>query len=232
MENNTRTSSFLTRSQTRFGLGAAALTLAVSSMVLPSLAQEAARGGDGARGADFAQRMEERRAQAAERMQAALGASDEDFAVLAPMIEGVRQLQREAAVADARGGRRGGGGGADRPDRPDRGGEGADGNRGRGGDGAAGGRGRGGDEQAGGRGRGGRDIELSPEAASIRTAMEALRTATESADTAPEVLQRDIAALRAAKAAHAAKLTAAQEQLRGAVLARQEAVLIVSGLLD
>lgn len=232
MENNTRTSSFLTRSQTRFGLGAAALTLAVSSMVLPSLAQEAARGGDGARGADFAERMEERRAQAAERMQAALGASDEDFAVLAPMIEGVRQLQREAAVADARGGRRGGGGGADRPDRPDRGGEGADGARGRGGDGAAGGRGRGGDEQAGGRGRGGRDIELSPEAASIRTAMEALRTATESADTAPEVLQRDIAALRAAKAAHAAKLTAAQEQLRGAVLARQEAVLIVSGLLD
>lgn len=232
MENNTRTSSFLTRSQTRFGLGAAALTLAVSSMVLPSLAQEAARGGDGARGADFAQRMEERRAQAAERMQAALGASDEDFAVLAPMIEGVRQLQREAALGDARGGRRGGGGGADRPDRPDRGGEGADGARGRGGDGAAGGRGRGGDEQAGGRGRGGRDIELSPEAASIRTAMETLRTATESADTAPEVLQRDIAALRAAKAAHAAKLTAAQEQLRGAVLARQEAVLIVSGLLD
>jgi len=61
---------------------------------------------------------------------------------------------------------------------------------------------------------------------------EALRTAIENKDTKPEVLKEKTEALRAAKKKQAAELDAARAQLREVVTARQEAVLVLAGLLD
>lgn len=146
----------------------------------------------------------DRRAQAEQQLKTDLAVSDEEFEALKPMVASVMELRRESQMVSGDRGGRGGRGG------PDGGGDNAD-------------RGDRGDRQP---------PELSAEGTAIREALATLKTATENEATAPEVLTQHIASLRAAKAAHAAKLAAAQDELRSVVLARQEAVLIVRGLLD
>ncbi len=60
----------------------------------------------------------------------------------------------------------------------------------------------------------------------------ALRTAIENKDASAEVIKEKMEALRAAKKKQAGELEAARAQLREVVTARQEATLLLAGLLD
>ncbi|MBI1290746.1 hypothetical protein GC173_05825 [bacterium] len=62
--------------------------------------------------------------------------------------------------------------------------------------------------------------------------MEALRTTVESADSTPEQISKAVADLRKAREARAAELKTAREELRELLTPKQEAILIVDGLLD
>jgi hypothetical protein len=128
-----------------------------------------------------------------ERTKERLGASDEEWNVIKPLLSDVMKLQFQ-------GGRRGGMMFAGR-----RGGD-------QGGD-------RGGD-------RGPSRMEQQmPEATALQTAVE--NQGTPAAD-----LKAKLEAYRAAQAKHEADLKAAREKLRKVLTLRQEAMLVLSGMLD
>ena len=133
-----------------------------------------------------------------------LGASDDEFAAMQPKIEKVFQLQRETQGQGMRAlfGGRGGGGG--------RGGRG--GNNGGGGNGG----GPGGDQPA------------TPMAA----ATAALKDTLDNKDSKPDDIKAKLDAYRAAKAQAKDEMTKAQEDLKGVLTQRQEAVMVELGLLD
>jgi hypothetical protein len=66
----------------------------------------------------------------------------------------------------------------------------------------------------------------------VQQRQQELQAAVENKDTPPAELKAKIEALRAAKAAARAELTKAQEDLRGLLTQRQEAVLITFGILE
>jgi hypothetical protein len=182
------------------------------------------RGGDRARGfnmEDFRKRMEEG-------LKKALKVNDEEWAVLQPLIENVRNKQREAmgsrfgGFGGGPGGppggfgdrRRGGdGGGAPGGGTPDGGGE-----RRRGPDG-------GGDRGPGGPGGPGGDRGGSPEG-------QALRTTLENENAPAEEIKAKLTALRDSRKKAAAELDAARAELQKVVTVRQEAVLVAMGMLE
>lgn len=80
-------------------------------------------------------------------------------------------------------------------------------------------------------GRGGDAQEAQPQNDVAKAAQE-LRTAVENADTAPSILKDKVEALRKARAKANEELAAAQKNLRELLSVRQEAYLIMAGMLD
>ena len=163
------------------------------------------RGGGGPGGnfdpAQFQQRMNER-------LKESLKATDEEWAVIQPLLEKVQTKQHEARVSGGFGGgmgRRGGGsggpGGAPGAPAADQGNQANQGNRGN---------------------RGG---NTSPEA-------EALRTALQSDSTSPEEIKTKLAALRDARKKSQAELEQARADLAKVLTVKQEATLVLMGMLE
>ncbi len=156
--------------------------------------------GGGGANTDFRQRMNER-------MKAALQASDDEWAVIEPLLEKVETAQRATMAGrfGGFGGRRGGGG----PGGP-------------GGGGAPAVSGTNGGGGGGGRGPGRFD---SPEA-------DALRSALADSSTSPEDIKTKLQALRDARKKAAADLETARGDLQKVLTLRQEATLVEMGILD
>jgi hypothetical protein len=148
------------------------------------------------------------RQQMNDRMKTAMGATDDEWKVLQPKIEAVQTAQR-----DSRGG-----------------GMGMMGGRG----GARGG--RGGAAAAGGAAAGG-DAPAAAPAATARPQSEAakagdaLRKVLDNKEAKPEEIKAALQAFRDARTAGEAKLAAAQKELKDIVTVKQEAYLVVSGML-
>jgi hypothetical protein len=207
-------------------LALVALTLMLVAPASSTLAQDQNQGqgqGGGGRGRggpgggnfdpeSFRQRINER-------MKEVMGASDDEWMVIQPKVEKVMALQRQTA-----GGRgmgmlfgRGGPGGGRGPGGP--GGGGAPG----GGDPNAQG---GGGRRGGGGPFGGQD-DNSPVAQASRD----LQKAVES-NASDDEFKAKLAALRDARAKAKAELTAAQKELRELITVKQEAALVMMGMLE
>lgn len=166
--------------------------------------QDGERGNRGERGERRQFDPEEMRQRMSQRMKEMLGATDEEWAVLAPKVEKVTTLSAQAAAG--RGGGMGmlfrGGGGGDRGgDRGDRG-------------------------DRGGRGGffGGGD---SPVAQRTRELQEAIRN-----NATAEEIKTKLAAVRDARSKAKAELTQAQQELRELLTVKQEATLVTMGMLE
>jgi hypothetical protein len=189
------------------------------------------REGDRGRGDRGGFSMEDFRKRMEERLKGALKVSDEEWAVLQPLIEKVQTKQRDA-IGSRFGGfgggpggppgspgggfgdrRRGpdGGGGAPAAGTPDGGGE-----RRRSPDG-------GGDRGPGGTPRG--DRGGSPES-------QALRTTLENENATADEIKAKLTAVRDTRKKAAAELEAARAELQKVVTVRQEAVLVAMGMLE
>lgn len=156
-----------------------------------------------------------------ERMREQLGATTDEWKVLGPRVMKVMQLNRQdrggmrmmGRMMMGRGRRPGGQGGP--------GGPGDDSTRGnRGNRNSTGDRAR--------RPRGG----MFGEPTAVDTAAEALQTTLENASATPEEIKGKLTALRAAKEKAKQELAVAQKDLREVLTLRQEAQLVVMGLLD
>ena len=206
--------------------------LAVVSFALPASAQDQnqgggqgqgqGQGGGGRRGGgqggggfdpeQFRQRMQER-------LKERLAASDEEWKVIQPKIDKVMTLQRQSTsgrgmgmlFGGGRGGRGPGGGG------PGGGGPGA---------GGPGGGGPGGGGGGFGGGPGGPQDD-SPVAQKARDLQQSIDN-----NAGAEELKAKLAALREARAKAREQLTAAQGELKELLTAKQEAALVVMGLLE
>jgi hypothetical protein len=170
-------------------------------------ASPAPTGPGGGGNADFRQRMNDR-------MKAALKASDDEWAVIQPLLEKVQTAQRATMAGRFGGfGRRGGFGGPGGPG----------GNGGPGGPGGGNGPAAGASPGAAPANRPGR-VDM-PEA-------DALRTALESDSTSPEEIKTKLQALRDARKKAAADLEQAREDLQKVLTLRQEAALVQMGILE
>lgn len=153
-------------------------------------------------------RRAERDAQRAEQAREALGMTKEEYDVISPMIERVRTLLRERGIAarSSRGSR------GDRG-RGDRGGE-------RSltpGEGAAA-------QRTG--------PDLSDEGDALRKASEGLRAALGNDDSSSDKIKKAMEEFREARQGMDAAIAEAREELRSVLTARQEAIMIVQGVLD
>jgi len=175
--------------------------------------------------AEMSQRMEEWRKRAADQLRQSLGASEDEWKVLQPLIEKVQNLQRSTRGGMMRAGI--GGFGA------------------MGGFGNVGGRTRG--------GRGNRDANTSapatPPAAvtppaptnpdgtpreltEVEKKTTALNDVLKNKDASPTQITEALTALRTARAKGQQGLTQAREELKKVVTAHQEAMLVLMGLLE
>jgi len=148
------------------------------------------------------QRSETRQSET-ERMQERLGATDQEWKVLGPRVMKVSELSRQL---------RGGGGGRQRG-------------------GAQGGRGR----QAGGSQNAQTTTRQSTPAraqSAVEKAQQQLRTLLENQSTTAAQIRQQITTLRAARTQVRQQLAAAQKELVKIVTARQEAQLIMMGILE
>jgi Spy/CpxP family protein refolding chaperone len=134
---------------------------------------------------DFAQM----RQQFADQMKEMLGATDEEWKALQPIIDKVQQVQRDAS-----------------------------------GRGMGFGRGFGGPGGPGGQGD-------QPQSATQQAAT-ALREVTDDERATPQTIKTKLDALRNARAKAREELSKLQEELRGFLTARQEAVLVMIGVLE
>jgi hypothetical protein len=170
------------------------------------------RGGPGGGRGNFDP--EQFRQRIAERMKEALGASDEEFAIIQPKIEKVMQLQRQTASGGGMGALFVGGG------------------RGRGGPGGGGG---GGDRGPGGGGGGGAGggpggpfgSDNSPVAEARRDLQKSVE-----ANASADELKAKMAKLREARTKAREDLTKAQNELRELLTMKQEAALVMMGMLE
>lgn len=182
----------------------ASIAITILSIAMYSVAQNQGRG----RGNFDPEQM---RAMRMERMQTQLGVSDDEWKVIGPLVEDVMEKQRSARMGGGgmmgmMGGPGGPGGqGGPGMDRPERQG--------------------GPDQQRGQRGGGGFRGEPDPE-------MEALQTALESPDTSADVIKEKLTALRTARAKKEAALKTSRENLRKVLTIRQEAQMVMMGMLD
>jgi len=177
----------------------AAVALATTSLV--ATAQDNNGGGRRGGGGNF----EEFQKRMSERMKTSLKVTDDEWAVLQPLIEKVQAKQRESMGGRFGGFGRGGGPGGGGP--------------------GGGGQGGGGQGGAGGGGGDRADRGGSPES-------QALRTALENESTPPEELKAKLNAVRDARKRSAGELASAREDLRKVVTVRQEAVLVSMGILE
>jgi hypothetical protein len=178
-------------------------TPAPSASAAPSAATQ---NGGGNRGGgnqqDFRQRMNDR-------LKTALKVTDQEWAVIQPLLEKVQE--KLMASMSGRGGPGGFGGGR-------RGGPGGPG--GQGGNATAGATAGGNNNQGGGPGRGG-----SPES-------QALRTALDTDSTPADEIKTKLQALRDSRKKAEAELETAREDLKKVLTLKQEATLVMMGVLD
>lgn len=144
-----------------------------------------------------------------QRYQEQLGASDAEWKEIGPFVMKVQELSRQVQGAGRNrmmfggmGGRRGAQG--ERPGRQD-----AQGNRNRGRRGAQ-----------------------ATEPTAVETASEQLSTLLENSEATPEQIKAKLAELRAAKEKEKQALVTAQQELQKKATPRQEAQLVLMGLLD
>jgi len=149
------------------------------------------RGGAGGRGRFDPERMRQQRA---ERMREALGATDEEWQVLAPLVENVQTLSAQAR-----------GGGGMRMFMRRRG-------------------------AAGGGGRGGPGAE-EPQS-ELQQAQSALQETLANANASAADISAKLKAFREAREKARQELDLAQKELREVITLRQEAQLVLMGLLD
>ncbi|MBV9658379.1 MAG: hypothetical protein JO295_09745 [Verrucomicrobia bacterium] len=191
------------------------LASAQTSAPAPADATANANGGDPR--AQFRQRM-------ADQLKASLKATDDEWAIIQPLLEKVQTLQREVSGGGGRmfgggpggPGGQGGQGGGRRQQRgagTDQGNTNAGGNSNNPGGG-------GGGWQRGMRGGGN-----TPEA-------QALRTSLESDSASPSDIKTQLQALRDARLKAAAQLEQARADLKKVLNMRQEALLVLMGVLD
>jgi hypothetical protein len=186
--------------------------LAQTDAGAPTTAPAAAPGG---RGGQFRQRM-------MDNLKTRLGATDDEFAAIQPKIEKVMQLQRDLQGAGMRGLMGGGAQGGGRGNR--NGGGGGGGGNGGGGGGNGGGFGNG--------GPGGAGQAADEEQAAIQQATTDLQTTTDNKDATPEDIKAKLDAFRDAKTKVKGDLDAAQKDLEGVLTQKQEAVLVMMGILN
>jgi hypothetical protein len=153
---------------------------------------------------EWTKAMEDFRKEASKRMQEQMGATDDEWKVLEPKIQKVRELQQAS-----RGGFGGGFGGM--------GGFGNRGNRGPRGDRPAG------ETPA---------SQPAGKVSDTQKAADALREALKNKDAKPEDLTKALTALRAARAKAKAELDKARKELQEVLTVRQEAALVSSGVLE
>lgn len=202
-------------------MAALALTVAISGAGTAVVAQDGQGGGgqgggqgrgDGQqreRGAER-QRMdpEQMRQRMAEALKERLGATDEEWQALEPKIEAVLRAQQNARAGGMGFGPMGG----------------------RGGRGGMGGPGGGGPGGGGPGGPGGPD---QPESQSeIAKAARELRTVLDDENAPAEQLAQRLDAFRVARKAAEAELDAARGELQGLLTQRQEAMLVMMGMLE
>ncbi len=153
-----------------------------------------------------------------------LGATDEEWAVLQPLVKKVMELSREQRQSGMmRGGPGGPGGGMGGPG-------GSGGMGGPGGSGAPGG----GEMGGGPGGPGGPDSEgtESGEQSDLQKASAALTQVTQKEDATAEEIKAALDAYRQAREKLRRELAATQESLRELLTPRQEALLVLMGLLN
>jgi len=178
-------------------------------LVGTSLSQPGQRGQRGQRGTGQApggrQFDPERMRQMMEqRMQEMLGATDTEWKVLGPRVMKVQELSRQA-----------GGGGRGMM-------------FGRGMRGGPGGQGGPGGTRPGGRGPGGMNRELTE----VEKAQQALQTTLDNTAATPDAIKKELTILRAAREKAKQEFAKAQQDLRQVLTLRQEATLVLMGMLD
>ncbi len=143
-----------------------------------------------------------------QRMKEQLGCTDQEWQVLGPRVTKVMNLTRQTGMGPGMGrmfmGRRGQGG--------------PGGQRGQGGQ----------DGQQGRRPRG----PFGQEETALSNASDALQTTLENASAAPDEIKAKLTALRTAKEKTRQELAAAQKELREVLSLRQEAQLVLMGMLN
>lgn len=131
-----------------------------------------------------------------------LGASDDEFAAIQPKIETVMRLQRDANA----GGRGMFGGGRGGP--------------------------RGGGPRGGGPGGGGFGGPASTQPSPVQDALTDLRTTLDDQSASPDTIKAKLEALRQARTKSKQDLAVAQQDLKSVLTQRQEAVMVLFGMLD
>ncbi len=182
---------------------------------------------------------QEMRQRMSERMKQELGTSDKEWQTLEGKIDAVRQLRRDASGGPMFGPGPGGPGGPGGPVGGGFGGPGGPNNRDNNGPPPSGDRPQRdqGERPQGERGRGDQNRQPPPpqdqnrQPSAVEQASRDLREAVDN-DAAPEQLQQKMAALRDARKDAKVKLAKAQDELKGLVTARQEAVLVRMGFLE
>jgi hypothetical protein len=147
------------------------------------------------------------RQQMNDRMKTAMGATDDEWKVLQPKIEAVQTAQRDA-----------------------RGGGGMGGMMGRGNRGARGGAPAAGDAAAPAAAPAAPATPATPQSEAAK-AGDALRKVLDNKEAKPEEIKAALQAFRDARTAGEAKLAAAQKELKEIVTVKQEAYLVMSGML-
>jgi hypothetical protein len=142
-----------------------------------------------------------------ERLKTELGATDDEFKVLQPKIEKIQQLERDMQTSRYSGMRRGRGG--------NRGG--ANGNQA---------------NQPGQPAQPGQAGGTQPQQSDVAAKTAELQKLLEDKDAKPDEIKAKLQALRDAKTKAKEELTKAQAELKELLSARQEAVLVSSGVLE
>ncbi len=201
-------------------LGLLAVLLAMGVLAIPAMGQPAPGGNGGGGGAGGGpggpggggfggggfnpQAMRQR---IMDQIKEALHASDDEFTAMQPKIEKVMQLRRDVmagAMRFGRGGRGGGGGGF------------------------GGGPGGGGGGGFGGPGGGGQDTNPSP----VQMAVQDLSSTLDKPDATPDEIKSKLDALRQARKDAQQALGAAQADLKSLLTQRQEAVMVLYGMVE
>lgn len=193
------------RRMVTIGVAAGVLALIVAGMCVAQPQPGQNRGNRGDRGNFDPAQMRQRMM---ENWKQQLGADDEAWKVIEPRLTKVMELSRDA-MSGGRGGMFGFG-------------------RMRGGPGGPGG--PGGDNARGNRPR--FPGEENREQTAVEKAADALNTTLENQSASPDTIKQQLTALRAARVKAQQDLATAQQELRQILTVRQEAQLVLSGMLN
>ncbi len=189
------------------GIVAGVLALVAGGLCLAQPPQGGGPGGPGGPGGQFD--FSQMRQRMMENMKQQLGADDESWKVIEPRLTKVMELNRQSMTGGMGRGMFGM--------------RGMRGTRGQGDRGGPGG-------QQGDRPRFPGDENREPSA--VEKAQDALQTTLENESASADVIKQQLTALRAARVKAQQELAAAQQSLREILTVRQEALLVLSGMLN